>query len=157
MTIIDTDHSGTIDFHELAKGLQKIDLRVEVSAPHGYPLGPPPSDCLPLITSDGLPLDRAQVYEYMLVVMRLYSAEMARTAQLLRARFDQARADVATQAAKDIDLAKDPAAKVAAAKAATAIAELTANGQLPAEAVKTLLKQLDAPFAPVRLMTTDDD
>jgi hypothetical protein len=109
------------------------------------------------MVSDGLPLDRAQVYEYMLVVMRLYSAEMARTAQLLRARFDQARADVATQAAKDIDLAKDPAAKVAAAKAATAIAELTANGQLPAEAVKTLLKQLDAPFAPVRLMTTDDD
>jgi hypothetical protein len=51
MTIIDTDHSGTIDFHELAKGLQKIDLRVEVSAPHGYPLGPPPSacPCLPLI------------------------------------------------------------------------------------------------------------
>ncbi len=54
MTIIDTDHSGTIDFHELAKGLQKIDLRVEVSAPHGYPLGPPPlitSDCpcLPLL------------------------------------------------------------------------------------------------------------
>ena len=33
MTIIDTDHSGTIDFHELAKGLQKLDLRVEVSAP----------------------------------------------------------------------------------------------------------------------------
>jgi hypothetical protein len=51
MTIIDTDHSGTIDFHELAKGLQKIDLRVEVSAPHGYPLGPPPSacPCLPLL------------------------------------------------------------------------------------------------------------
>ena len=44
MTIIDTDHSGTIDFHELAKGLQKIDLRVEVSAPHG-----PPTLCLPLI------------------------------------------------------------------------------------------------------------
>ena len=99
---------------------------------------------------DGLPLDRVQVYEYMLVVMRLYSAEMARTSQLLRARFDQARADVATQAAKDIDAAKDPAAKVAAARAATAIAELTANGQLPAEAVKTLLRQLDAPFAPVR-------
>ena len=33
MTIIDTDHNGTIDFHELAKGLQKLDLRVEVSAP----------------------------------------------------------------------------------------------------------------------------
>jgi hypothetical protein len=49
MTIIDTDHDGTIDFHELAKGLQKIDLRVEVSAPHWYPLGPPPSDCLPLM------------------------------------------------------------------------------------------------------------
>ena len=51
MTIIDTDHSGTIDFHELAKGLQKIDLRVEVSAPHGYPLAPPTSDCpcLPLL------------------------------------------------------------------------------------------------------------
>ena len=32
MTIIDTDHNGTIDFHELAKGLQKLDLRVEVSA-----------------------------------------------------------------------------------------------------------------------------
>jgi hypothetical protein len=53
MTIIDTDHDGTIDFHELAKGLQKIDLRVEVSAPHGYPLGPPPSacPCLPLLAS----------------------------------------------------------------------------------------------------------
>jgi hypothetical protein len=42
MTIIDTDHDGTIDFHELAKGLQKIDLRVEVSAPHGCPLPPHP-------------------------------------------------------------------------------------------------------------------
>lgn len=92
MEQIDTDQSGTVDFNELTRALQKLDLRVEV-------------------------------YDYLLVCLRFFSAEMQRSATILRSRFDQA----AQKAPKEGKAAPLP-------------------GELRADGVRALLKSLDAPF-----------
>lgn len=95
MKHVDADASGTVDFNELTRALQKLDLRVEL-------------------------------YNFLLVALRFFVAEMQRTHRILKIKFNQA------------------ASKHGQARQETTDGESTM--EMSGEGVRALLKSLDASF-----------
>ena len=110
MEITDTDNSGTVDFNELTRALQKLDLRVEL-------------------------------HDYLIIAMRFYSAEMQRTAQILRKKFTEKAGEGKPKPISDMGAAGQNG------KEDSAVAPRPAHMiKLNADAVRALIKSLDTTF-----------
>jgi len=126
--MLDVDGSGELDAEEFIQGIQQLDG--QLTEPQCVRLMEQiDTDASGTVDFNELTralqkLDlRVEVYDYLLVCLRFFSAEMQRSATILRSRFDQA----AQKAPKEGKAAPLP-------------------GELRADGTRALLKALDAPF-----------